>query len=212
MRLLSFIKENKMYHMRMSPVFFRLAAGLCLTSAVAFCASATASLRPGKAELKSAGQLTFGPDGVLFVGDALGAAVYAIDTEDTKPVGSVTPVEVKAINEKIAALLGAMPDQILINDIKVNPISKKIYLSVSRGRGPDAAPVILRMDAAGRMNFRWIMSTIRWSLCRMRLSHDPRPRPSRAANASMVSRSRSWARASPARGTRVRGQSLICRT
>ncbi len=33
----------------------------------------------------------------------------------------------------------------------VNPLSKKAYISVSRGRGPDAIPVILRADAAGKI-------------------------------------------------------------
>jgi hypothetical protein len=162
-----------MHHMRLS-VLFRLSAGLCLTAAVALCASATSSLRPGKVELKSAGQLVFGPDGVLFVGDALGAAVYAIDTEDTKPAGSVAPLEIKAVNEKIAALLGAMPDQILINDIKVNPISKRIYLSVSRGRGPDAAPVILRIDGSGKMS-EFSMDRVNYSMVTLPDAPEPRP-------------------------------------
>ena len=48
-------------------------------------------------------------------------------------------------------MLGTTPDQIAINDMIVNPISRKAYLSVSRGRGPDAAPVILRVDAAGKI-------------------------------------------------------------
>ena len=34
----------------------------------------------------------------------------------------------------------------------MNPASKNIYLSVSRGRGPDAIPVILRIDAAGKIS------------------------------------------------------------
>ncbi len=54
--------------------------------------------------------------------------------------------------EKAAALLGTTPDQILINDVKVNPISKNVYLSVSRGKGPDAVPVVLRVDAAGKLS------------------------------------------------------------
>jgi len=33
--------------------------------------------------------------------------------------------------------------------VKVNPISKNVYLSASRGRGPDAMPLILRVDAQG---------------------------------------------------------------
>ncbi len=135
---------------KLSRVFFTLAVALCLTATVAFSAS-PANLKAGRAELKSAGPLAFGPDGILFVGDSVGAAIVALDTEDRAPGKSGGRLEVKAINEKIAALLGTAPDQILINDAVVNPISKKVYLAVSRGRGPDAIPVILRVDGAGKI-------------------------------------------------------------
>ena len=68
------------------------------------------------------------------------------------PAASAAGLDIKGINEKAAALLGTTPDQILINDVKVNPISKNVYLSVSRGKGPDAIPVILRVDAAGKLS------------------------------------------------------------
>ena len=45
-----------------------------------FGADLTGSLKPGKADLKSASQLAFGPDGILFVGDSRQAAVFAIAT------------------------------------------------------------------------------------------------------------------------------------
>ena len=45
-------------------------------------------LTPGTVELQSAGPLSFGPSGVLFVGDAKAAKVYAINTEDEKSSGS----------------------------------------------------------------------------------------------------------------------------
>ena len=109
--------------------------------------SLTDSLTAGKAELRSAGALTFGPDGVLFVGDGLGAAVFAFDTRDTRMAAGAA--EVDGINAKIAALLGTAPDQILINDVAVNPASHRAYLTVSRGRGPDATPVIVRTTAGG---------------------------------------------------------------
>src|SRR5262249_28300137 len=128
----------------------RLAVAVSLTVAVAFSAS-SATMTMGKAELKSAGQLAFGPDGILFVGDSMGAAIIAIDTGDRTPARSPGKIEIQGINQKIAALLGAAPDQILVNDVVVNPISKKAYISVSRGRGPDAIPVILRADAAGKI-------------------------------------------------------------
>ncbi len=108
----------------------------------------TDSLKPGKAELLSAGALAFGPDAVLFVGDGMGTALYAFDTGDRTPIAGAT--EVEGINAKIAALLGTTPDQILINDMTVNPLSKRAYLSVSRGRGPTATPVLVRTAAGGR--------------------------------------------------------------
>ena len=37
-------------------------------------------------------------------------------------------------------MVGVPADQIVINDMKVNPLSKNVYLSVSRGKGPDASP------------------------------------------------------------------------
>src|SRR5262249_27289048 len=47
--------------------------------------------------------------------------------------------------------VGTDSKMIQINDMRVNPASGNIYLSVSRGRGPDAAPVIVRINAAGKM-------------------------------------------------------------
>jgi len=109
-----------------------------------------ATLQPGKADLRSVGPLTFGPEGILFVGDPMGASIFALDTGDTK-AGKGSPVNVQGIDQKIAALLGTTADQILINDLAVNPISKRAYLSVSRGRGPDAPPALVRTDAAGKL-------------------------------------------------------------
>jgi len=108
-------------------------------------------LPSGKVQLMSAGPLAFGPGGVLFVGDSLGGAIVAIDTQDSKPAASGAKINVQGVDEKIAALVGVTPDQIIINDVKVNPISKNVYMSASRGRGPDAMPLIVRVDAAGKI-------------------------------------------------------------
>jgi len=113
-------------------------------------ADMTSSLKAGKAGLQSAGVMAFGPDGVLFVGDSKSGAVWALDTADRK-ASTAKPPEIAGANQKIAAMLGTAPDQILINDMAVNPISKRVYFSVSRGRGPEAAGVILRTNAAGQL-------------------------------------------------------------
>src|SRR5262245_22788610 len=112
--------------------------------------SAAAALTPGKAELKSAGPLAFGPDGVLFVGDSMGGAIVALDTADRTPARTAS-VNVEALDQKIAALVGVTPDQILVNDVAVNPISKNVYVSASRGRGPDAMPLVVRVEPSGNV-------------------------------------------------------------
>jgi hypothetical protein len=130
----------------------KLASMLVLSALALLPASAanySSSLKAGKAELKSAGPLAFGPAGILFIADPAAATVFAVDTGDQK--AGQPAAEVPAINEKIAALLGATADQIMINDMVVNPLSKKVYLSVSRGRGPEAAAVIVRVDSKGKI-------------------------------------------------------------
>ena len=111
---------------------------------------AAAVLTAGKADLKSAGALTFGPDGVLFVGDSIGGAIVALDTNDKTPVKTAA-VNVQGLNQKIAGLVGVMPDQILINDVAVNPISKNVYVSAARGRGPDAVALVVKVEPSGKV-------------------------------------------------------------
>lgn len=127
--------------------FLSLAAGLALIAMTA--APAAAKMQQGKPDLKLAGPLAFSPDGILFVGDPQSAAIFAIDTQETKGDASKVNLNVQGINAKVADALGTTPEDILINDLAVNPASGTVYLSVSRGRGPDAAPVILKVDGTG---------------------------------------------------------------
>jgi len=129
---------------------------MLLTVAVAFCALTAQAeskfgLQEGSPGLKSAGALAFGPEGILFVADAKQATVFALDTQDTQGDPSGTKYEIKGLNKAVADMLGTTPRDILINDLAVNPMSGNVYLSVSRGRGPDATPVILRIDAASKI-------------------------------------------------------------
>jgi hypothetical protein len=126
----------------------RLAACACCAAVFAFGAT---TMQTGKAALKSAGALAIGPDGVLFVGDSAGAVIYALDVNDRATAKTGGSIEIKGINEKIAAMLGIAADQIAINDVAVHPASKNVYLTVSRGKGADAIPVILRVDPAGKI-------------------------------------------------------------
>jgi hypothetical protein len=125
--------------------------GLCSVATLALGAEPTASLKKGTPDLKSAGALAFGPEGILFIGDTKGAALFAIDTGDRAGAGEKHAVAVKDLSGKVAAMLGTDPKQIAINDLAVNPLSGNVYLSVSRGRGPDATPVLVRIHADGKL-------------------------------------------------------------
>ena len=125
--------------------------GVCSTAAMAVGAEPTASLKKGTPDLKSAGALAFGPEGILFVGDTKGGALFAIDTGDRAPAAKKHAVEVKDLGAKVAATLGTDPKQVAVNDMAVNPLSGNVYLSVARGRGPDAAPVLVRIHADGKL-------------------------------------------------------------
>src|SRR5262249_42709311 len=83
------------------------------------------SLKTGTPDLKSAGPLAFGPEGILFIGDPQGAAVFAIDTADRKDGPGAGPINVEGIDGKIASLLGTTEQEILFNDVAVNPVSGK---------------------------------------------------------------------------------------
>ena len=108
-------------------------------------------LARGTPDIKSAGPLAFGPGGLLFVGDTQGAAIFAVDTADRSSDSAGGPIKIDAVNEKVAALLGTDPKEVMINDVAVNPASGRAYLAVSRGRGPAATPVIVRADRSGKL-------------------------------------------------------------
>lgn len=112
----------------------------------------TASLKTGTVELKSAGPLAFGPQGILFVGDPQAATLFAIDTGDRTASESRDRPKVEGIDDKIASLLGTEAKEVLIKDLAVNPISGNTYLSVTRGRGPDASAVMLKVTRDGKLS------------------------------------------------------------
>lgn len=115
-------------------------------------AAEKSGLQEGTPDIKFAGPMTFGPDGVLFVADTQQAAIYAFDTGDKSGDPSGVKIDVDNVTESVAGLLGVMPRDVLINDMTVNPASGNVYLSVSRGRGPDASPVLLRVNGEGKIS------------------------------------------------------------
>jgi hypothetical protein len=131
--------------------FLSALVALAAVSIVSAAESPNGLDQQGQPDLKFAGPMAFGPDGILFVGDPLSAAVFAIDTGD-QSAADAGAINVPAVNQQVAAVLGSSPDQVLINDLAVNPLSGTAYLSASRGRGPDATPVILRVGSDGKVS------------------------------------------------------------
>ncbi len=130
---------------------FRILTATAIAGAIAAIGLSATAAPGGEAKLQSAGALAFAPNGVLLIGDSTAGQVVAVETGDTAKAGA-GKVEIADLSGKIAALLGTTADQIAVNDVAVNPASGNVYLSVSRGLGPEAAPVILKADRAGKLS------------------------------------------------------------
>jgi len=128
--------------MNLRPARITALAGICLAAATPLRADLREGMKEGAPDLQSIGALAFGPEGILFAADPKGAAVFAIACEDAK---GPTASKIEKLDTQIAATLGTTVENILIEDLAVNPADSSIYVSVSRGRGPDAQPVLLRI-------------------------------------------------------------------
>jgi hypothetical protein len=130
----------------MNRAFSGLLAVAVLGAGVA--AHAAPAPMKGKPEIRSMSALAFGPEGVLFVGDSRAGAVFAIDLGDKTAREVAKPDAVQDVEGKLAALLGATPADVLVHDMAVNPLSKNVYLAVSRGRALLASEWQLPNDVA----------------------------------------------------------------
>ena len=94
----------------------------------------TKDFQKGTPGLVSMSTLEFGPEGSLFIGDSQGGAIDAIDLGDKTRSDNEDELQISDVEGKIAALLGTRPEEVLIHDMAVNPISQNAYVAVSRGR------------------------------------------------------------------------------
>jgi hypothetical protein len=97
----------------------------------------------GTPNIQSINALAFGPDGILFIGDSKSATVFAVDTKDKVAVDKAPEVDLKNFDQKVASLLGTDVKNISIQDIAVNPTSKKIYCAIQNETG---MPVLLAVS------------------------------------------------------------------
>ncbi len=125
-----------------------IAIGLVSVSSPVLSANADTGTGP---PLKSGGPLAFGPDGILFIADNQGAAIYALAMADRISSGRAGTKDIVGIDQQIAARLGTDAREIQIHDLAINPTSQNAFISASRGRGVNAVPVLLRVDGAGEI-------------------------------------------------------------
>ncbi|MFP6686241.1 MAG: hypothetical protein VB934_16100 [Polyangiaceae bacterium] len=97
--------------------------------------------------------LAFGPAGVLLIGDGDKDRIVAVATGDTDPASAAgnTFVKIDNIVQRVADAFGggATPGDIKLDDIVVNPISKRVYLAATRQSNKDHA--LYSMDGAGTL-------------------------------------------------------------
>ena len=111
-----------------------------------------AGFSEGAPGLQSAGALAFGPEGILFIGDSRGGALYALAVDDKARDPHTGDVEIDNMDKRLARLLGITPDQVVIRDMAVNPASEHLYFSVSKGRAVNAEPVLVRSTLTGELS------------------------------------------------------------
>jgi hypothetical protein len=107
-------------------------------------------LHNGRVPLRSVGAITFGPAGILFVADNLRATVSAIDVADADEHDG-EPITLEHLDARLAALLGCERRDLVIRDMAVHPVSGAVYLSVQRGHGEGAQPLLVRASGDGTL-------------------------------------------------------------
>ena len=109
-------------------------------------------LETGTPGIKSIGPLAFGPDGILFAGDNVGATIFAVDIGDPDVAKEQKVINVENLDTSLAAYLGCSRDDVSIRDMAVHPSSQNVYLSVMRGSGEAAIPVLIKVGTAGTLS------------------------------------------------------------
>ena len=80
-------------------------------------------LKAGAPSIKSVGPLAFGPGGVLFIADNVGASIFAVDAGDGG--GETEAVNLDNFDASLASYLGCSRDDVAIRDMAVHPASGK---------------------------------------------------------------------------------------
>jgi hypothetical protein len=72
--------------------------------------------------------------------------VFAVDVADSGPSAGADPFDLADVDVRLGSFLGCDADDVRIRDLAVHPVSHNVYVSVQRGRGDSALPVLVRID------------------------------------------------------------------
>jgi len=109
-------------------------------------------LAQGTVELKSIGPIVFGPESILFVADNASATIFAIDLGAASVASlDVEPATVEKLDARLAAYMGCLREDVNIRDMAVRPGSQQVYLSVMRGTGNAAMPLVISVSPSGEL-------------------------------------------------------------
>jgi hypothetical protein len=72
--------------------------------------------------------------------------VFAVDVADPGPAGGSEPFDLEDVDARVGSFLGCEPGDLVIKDMAVHPLTHNVYLSVQRGHGEAAQPVLVRID------------------------------------------------------------------
>ena len=113
----------------MSIQLLSLATLLVFASLSSSVAADIRGLEKGTPEMKSATTLAFGPEDILFVGDAKAATLFAIATGDMEGDASKASINIENLPTAIGDVLHAA--KVEINDLAVNPRTGSAFVAVS---------------------------------------------------------------------------------
>jgi hypothetical protein len=90
-----------------------------LAAALTMAPTHDAGFTVGSVNAQSMSKLTFAPDGTLFIGDSIGARIFAVDLDDRTPVNDPSKLNVSDLERKIGGMLGVDARDVLIHDMAV---------------------------------------------------------------------------------------------
>ena len=120
-------------------LFFNPLAILLILISLIGCSSTSKYADPDSGtSLTGASVLTFGPRGILFIGDSKNGVIHSVQVNQKK-IGNNVPFNLYDVDKRIAKELDIEPSDLVFQDMKINPVSQEAYIAVKRGHMPSAS-------------------------------------------------------------------------